>query len=235
MLELDGSETSPKAKQFSPPSLPRIPNRSVSEQATIPQLPNIPPRPDVHSANVSMPSLPASNSDPRPLVDGAFSPFNRSQAYAVPRSADSTPQGHRNGYVNQQNFHYGNRNLSPLFKAAKHDSARPSSSLRQEVHTSPQIGAVAELPDSSPSRPLNGPRRTSSKAEQAAMAFLHSQASKNGAAMPQIPLPRPQPSELDGQPSSSATTGSPLVTKPFNTKSLEDDLKRMLKLTGGIK
>ncbi|KAH7051074.1 hypothetical protein B0J12DRAFT_539047, partial [Macrophomina phaseolina] len=55
-----------------------------------------------------------------------------------------TPAGQINLEANP--FYYGNRNLSPLFQAAKGDSAKRSSSLRQELDSSPSTHNRAELP-----------------------------------------------------------------------------------------
>jgi hypothetical protein len=168
----------------------------------------------------------------------------------TPRSADSTPIPTQNGGYNPQNLHYGNRNLSPLFKAAKQDSVRRTSTLRQEVHvSSPKIG-MAELPDNTQSSALLTPtRRSSSKADHISMAHLQSHVPAT-MALPKFNLPKPNPStplELDGQPKrqvsngaspqpsntfSSAPQQAPRSTT-FNAKSIEDDLKRMLKLSLG--
>lgn len=62
------------------------------------------------------------------------SPFNRP---VVQRSASgpSTPAPSEN--TSQYNAHYGNKNLSPMFRAVKNDSPRPNSDLRQELPASP--------------------------------------------------------------------------------------------------
>jgi hypothetical protein len=250
MMELDGREASPRPKHISPPpALPRLLDRSLSDQTSVPQpspqtnFHHHPPPPNVYqtnSHNASVPPLPASVSDPRPTMDQTYSPFNRGVPYPTPRSAETTPTPQQNGlYTPSQNaLHYGNRNLSPLFKAAKQDSTRPPSNLRQEVHHAPPQAGFAELPDSSPSRPVNPHRRASTQAEKAALAYLQTHVS-NAPAMPSIPLPRTSPlgpSELDGSAAVPARTGvTPPGVNAFNAKSIEDDLKRMLKLTGGIK
>jgi hypothetical protein len=248
MMELDGREASPRPKKISPPPpLPRIPTRAISDHATIPQLSpqanfrnqpqSSPYHPGAH--NASLPSLSASISDPRPMMDQSYSPFNRAAPYPTPRSADTTPTPQQqNLHPPQNGLHYGNRNLSPLFKAAKQDSMRPPSNLRQEVHPVPPQTGVVELPDNSPSRPQNPHRRASTHAEKAALAYLQTHVS-SAPAMPQIPLPRaapPAPSELDGSSAGPAPTAvTPPGVSALSTKNIEDDLRRMLKLTGGIK
>jgi hypothetical protein len=247
MMELDGRESSPRPKMISPPPpLPRLPARSISDHVSLPPLSytNFQSQPQskpyhANAPNPTMPALHPSVSDPRPAMDQSYSPFNRGGPYPTPRSAETTPTPQQNGpYSTQNALHYGNGNLSPLFKAAKQDSTRPSSNLRQEVYHAPPQTGVAELPDSSPSRPTNPHRRASTQAEKAALAFLQSHI-PNAQSMPPIPLPRaapPAPSELDGSSAAPVRTGvTPPAANAFNAKSIEDDLKRMLKLTGGVK
>ncbi|KIW09502.1 uncharacterized protein PV09_00379 [Verruconis gallopava] len=246
MMELDTRDASPRPKHISPPPpLPRIPNRSVSDFAALPQLspPNnghkglqMPSFPPVsQTGTIPAPAIPAS--EQRSTMDHSYSPFNRAGPYPTPHSSESTPTHQQGLYPPQNGLHYGNRNLSPLFKAAKQDSSRPPSGLRQEIQHAPIQSLMAELPDSSPSRPTNPHRRASTQAEKAALAYLQTHVS-NAPTMPTLPLPRTAPSELDGVGvvASPAPTGvTPPGANAFNTKSIEDDLKRMLKLTGGIK
>jgi len=242
MMEIDGREASPRPKHVSPPPpLPRLPNRSSSDQYGIPQLS---PQATFNNRPQSSGYYPQSHNGPpmhsmqqqRPAMDHSFSPFNRSGPYPTPRSEETTPVAQQqSAYPPQNGLHYGNRNLSPLFKAAKQDPTRPPSNLRQELHHG-QVG-MAELPDSSPSRP-NPHRQASTEAEKAALAYLQTQI-PNRQAMPALPLPpaKPQgPTELEGTGAAPARTGvTPPGVNAFNAKSIEDDLKRMLKLTGGMK
>ena len=244
MMELDNRETSPRPKHISPPPpLPRIPVRSSSDQYGIPQLSpqatfNARPQSSgYHPQNHHAP--PAGNMpNPQSAMDHSFSPFNRAAPYPTPRSNETTPVGQQQGgYPAQAGYHYGNRNLSPLFKAAKQDPMRPPSNLRQEVHQGLAQISMAELPDSSPSRP-NPHRQASTEAEKAALAYLQTQF-PNPQTLPTLPLPPAKPlapSELEGGATPPARTGvTPPGVNAFNTKSIEDDLKRMLKLTGGMK
>lgn len=241
MMELDGRGASPRANHFSPPPpLPRLPNRSASDQYAVPQLS---PQANFHNARPQSSGYSLQQNgyqtspmqEQRPVLDQSFSPFNRGGPYPTPRSAETTPVNQQyNAQAPQNGFHYGNRNLSPLFKAAKQDPMRPPSHLRQEVLHG--ILQVAELPDSSPSRPTSH-RQASTEAEKRALQYLQTQV-PTPPAMPTLPLPPARsgvPSELDASNSRPTRTG---VTPPgvnANTKSIEDDLRRMLKLTGSTK
>ncbi|KAF1942053.1 hypothetical protein EJ02DRAFT_503049 [Clathrospora elynae] len=95
-----------------------------------------PPRPDVRALSVSK----ARDQTPSPFQDGR--PLVRSA------SGPSTPQGQL-ANSDPSDFFYGNRNLSPLFKAAKGDSPQRNSGLRTEITVeSPTVrqGSFQDLP-----------------------------------------------------------------------------------------
>jgi hypothetical protein len=248
-MELDGRDASPRPKHISPPpALPRLLNRPASDQYSVPQLSpqatfhNQRPQSSSYQQQPLNSPFAMNGQAPRPAMDHSLSPFNRAAPYSAPRSNETTPvqQQQPTAYPNQNGYHYGNRNLSPLFKAAKQDPARPSSGLRQEVQHGPQY-QVAELPDSSPATRPPSHRQASTEAEKAALAYLQTRFSAPQR-MPALPLPRAAPSELDaGHATATAPPKRTGVTPPgvnaldSNTKSIEDDLKRMLKLTGGLK
>jgi hypothetical protein len=146
--------------------------------------------------------------------------------------------------------------LSPLFQAAKQDVDWRSSGLRQEVHASPKF---AELPDNANHFQANGNNSVNyhhepMNTEQATRNYVHSQ-NPATASLPRTDLSRqqfshpqtpPGTTELDGQSWPRSSNGpyptptsiqhgngaqSTSQSKPFNAKSVEDDLKRMLKLS----
>jgi hypothetical protein len=266
MMELDGGSA---PVQNGPPLADRMsPNRSTTAPSAIPQSApsmrhtsnNFPIAQQVYlSPNYgnSMPTLTSDTSSPssgfQAPLDSSSSPFYRPNVPHTPRSAGSTPIQPNNGAYLQQPLHYGNRNLSPVFKAVKQDSVkRSSSSLRQELHAqSPKYGP-AELPDnpldSTPSRHSTG------RADEAALAYLHSHVPPP--AMPKlefrshsnssVPASFAPPSELPAQPqtpqhhdSSRSNNGSGSASlpqtgqraAPVDVKTMEQDLRRILNLS----
>jgi hypothetical protein len=201
-------------------------------------------------ALVSLPSPPSSG-----YQDTSASPFYRPNLQHTPRSADSTPIPNNAAY-NQQPLHYGNRNLSPVFKAVKQDSVKRTSSLRQELHASSPKYGPAELPDNAFNTTPS--RHPISRADQAALAYLQSHVPPPPA-MPKFdlrslsnsstPASFAPPSELPAQPpansisaqhqdafqSNSGSRQSPLPqneqrTAPVDVKTMEQDLRRILNL-----
>jgi Proline-rich nuclear receptor coactivator motif len=179
------------------------------------------------------------------------SPFNRpTTAPVTPQSAGSASPHQTT--PNHSSLHYGNRNLSPLFKAAKNDSARPQSHLRREVTALSPTSSGVELPGS---EPLFNKWPTRGKADSSAVAleYLQSQfgqspaetRAKSASAIRNV---APAILELDGQgtPSSfdqskgNAVLQSPDISthqqQPSSSpdiNSMENDLRRILKLSPG--
>jgi len=169
------------------------------------------------------------------------SPCYRPQVVQTPRSAGSSPAPQSNNP-----YHYGNKNLSPLFQAAKNDPVRRSSSLRQEVKTD----ATPELPGSPlPDQfPKSSPKsHQHSDASAIARDYLRAHVSQ------QTRVPDVNPSgfvnvggtsvatnppvapSVHSQPPDSAPAGQPSTVPPIrdqttNVKSMEDDLRRLLNL-----
>lgn len=158
-IELDGDS---KNLRTSPPTASPITHRSVTAPSKIPQVedsgkPNdesgaiqdllnrlsmsqkkptnsTPPRTVEH-----MPSDPSlRNHTPSPFNDGK-SPFRSASGPTTPApAAQETPD-----------FFYGNRNLSPLFKAAKNDTSKRNSGLRTEITADSPImpqGGFPQMP-----------------------------------------------------------------------------------------
>lgn len=160
------------------------------------------------------------------------SPFYRPspgprQASGGPR----TPAGQTTLEANP--YYYGNRNLSPLFQAAKGDSAKRSSSLRQELDSSASTQNRVELPvthsepiPTTPSRPMAGKPDPSAFSRD----FLNAHIQQSG---PQEPLSVPYTNHpgLRSPFTHTASTAAPREGSPAaDTKLMENDLKRILKL-----
>jgi len=197
-----------------------------------------------------------------------ISPFTRS---AGSSPAPQTPPSHQN----DPSLHYGNRNLSPLFKAARMDPARRPSNLRQELSpaspehlggnewyggqwSSPQLqdakASALQYLNTHITSQAKPPLETPTKAKPA--IAIASQASP----LPQSAIPHPSHhpfgdgatellSSIYGRGGVSTTSyatrhsipqhlGSSSITKSgggtisSDTKSMEDDLKRFLNLSG---
>lgn len=242
MMELDGSNVSPQLHKPSP--RPALNDRMSSAPSAVPHSAAPPYQNGLHNGQQpnygspmhgnSMPSLMASPGQQHPgsrLPDASASPFFRGPQQ-LPRSADTSPMP-RPPTHHQQNLHYGNRNLGPLFQAAKQEPDRRASNLRQELHASPR---VAELPDNAnhfAHRGHNGMNyQHTINSDQAVRDYLMTQ---NPTALPKIDLPRQQFSNSLPPPGSSELDAHsrPQFAPPakFNAKSVEDDLKRMLKLS----
>ena len=69
---------------------------------------------------------------PGPQAHLSPSPFHDGQTPARTTPGPSTPQG-QPANQDPSDFYYGNKNLSPLFKAAQGDSAKRNSGLRTEI------------------------------------------------------------------------------------------------------
>lgn len=176
----------------------------------------------------SMPSLAS------PVSNGpqAGSLFYQPQSSLPPRSADSTPAPQT-----KSPYHYGNRNLSPLFQAARNDNVRRSSSLRQELRPE---GSV-ELPGNQPLRhSSNSPSLANGNTDASSIARNYLQAQAQESRMPDFDYSK-LASSKDAQTTSYTPTnpipnashyGAPAQHKAPNVKSMEDDLRRLLNLHG---
>jgi len=177
----------------------------------------------------SMPSLP--NIPPNASHTGT--PFDQSQHYQVPRSAGSTPAPQSNNP-----YHYGNKNLSPLFQAARNDNFRRSSSLRQELRPEGSVELPANQPPyqfTQTQSQIGGIPDPSSVARGYLQSHLGQEvrmpdidlskfAAPNGPQQaPYAPIPQP----------SFVPSPSPMQsgrTHPGDVRSMEDDLRRLLNL-----
>lgn len=106
------------------------------------------------SFGVSTPVLPSEMEGSPAARPASVSNIQNAPLRISPRSADSTPLPQSSRGMQNSALHYGNRNLSPLFNAAKAESTRRHSNLRMQVSpTSPTPGL--EMPGSIPSLPQN--------------------------------------------------------------------------------
>ncbi|QDS70571.1 hypothetical protein FKW77_010517 [Venturia effusa] len=258
MMELDASNASPAFPKASP--RPILNDRMSSAPSAVPQNAASPYQNTLLNGQLPMYGSPSHGNSTSSLMaspgqqhfgdrlpDASASPFYRGPQEPT-RSAITSPMS-RSPTQHRQNLHYGNRNLGPLFQAAKQDSDRHVSSLRQEVR-SPR---VAELPGNDASHfshhgIVSTNRQNSINSDQVVRDYLLAQTPTS---LPMIELPQEQFSNAPPPPGSvdldahvrpqshcgqySAPTGPNLSRFPtpakFNAKSIEDDLKRMLKLS----
>lgn len=102
-----------------------------------------PPRPDVQGQSNTEPR----NQTPSPFQDG------RSAVRSASGPSTPTPPAQEN-----PDFFYGNRNLSPLFKAAKGDTSKRNSGLRTEITAdSPLVaqGMFQDFPSAPPPQAMD--------------------------------------------------------------------------------
>lgn len=162
-IELDGQA---RSNHFSPPPAASPGNsRSVTDPNKVPQLKDGPGSPANNDVMQDLLSR-LSQSQKRPLA--ATPPGQNGHAPSNPQTRHETPSPSFEGRsavrsvsgpstpaaANQEgpDFFYGNRNLSPLFKAAKNDTSKRNSGLRTEITAdSPLVdqGMFQDFPASS--------------------------------------------------------------------------------------
>lgn len=168
MMELDGhavrdsDRTPPPAKRHPIPKPEGMATaRSVTAPSAVPQS-STTPNPDRDAVTKSLKdlifSLPPQPTQPwttpGPEDRGPHlqtpSPFYRPESEHRSRSGPTTPQPQGHG-SSSTSLYYGNRNLSPLFKAASQpESVKRASSLRQEV---PASSPTADRGQYAPAQP----------------------------------------------------------------------------------
>ncbi|KAM0719023.1 hypothetical protein Q7P37_004928 [Cladosporium fusiforme] len=154
--------------------------------------------------------------------------------------APTTPTPAKN--TNQYSLHYGNRNLSPMFQAARAETPPRPSNLRQQMDQSGQQNGFpqynqqlfsnqadpnsfsrsyldnqirASIPNQPPPGLISNDRTNSNNMTTAPTHFSGPPASSS----PQYGMPIP-----------NTTTGNPRNDGSRDVKGMEDDLRRMLKL-----
>ncbi|EME81867.1 uncharacterized protein MYCFIDRAFT_78705 [Pseudocercospora fijiensis CIRAD86] len=143
-----------------------------------------------NGSNTSTPQNQSRTNSGQHTPDGVFgSPSPGLQ----PSCGPSTPRpaSEQQQQQNHYSLHYGNRNLSPLFKAARSDSStRPTSGLRQEVPSDTSSNADSVVAVGDPNSPntfarnyLNQTARTAGPAELPPFPYNNHSASFNTPAM----------------------------------------------------
>jgi len=239
LRELDGETDMPSPKTVPRNDRPVLPQRSTSSGNHSPLAPGSGDREEytkslkdlLFNVNASPPPAQPYNGTPRRNSNSqdANSPFQTPSPFQRSTSGPSTPAPS----IEQQNhysLHYGNRNLSPLFTAARNDTppARPSG-LRQQQLSSELSPASPNNNSAFPPPQLDPDSFSRSYLNQ------HIRASQP-ATMPPLPLSNgtnsaSAPSSRDGAPATSASprTGSGSGSSQ-DIRTMEDDLRRMLKL-----
>ncbi|EMC96889.1 hypothetical protein BAUCODRAFT_431212 [Baudoinia panamericana UAMH 10762] len=165
------------------------------------------------------------------------SPYHRSSSGPTTPAPVPSSAGQPNHYA----LHYGNRNLSPLFKAARGpDTPTRPSTLRQELPNGDNISSAFPRPpppsqSNDPADPNTFPRD-----------YLNQQIRDyRPASLPQLPFTNGSRPGASGNASTSESTAANGAMLPSNAspragatggsssrdiRSMEDDLRRMLKL-----
>ncbi len=298
MMELDGAAVESPRHNMRTPSRTSPPEEMPFQRAELPGRPagSTSDRPPGESPSQSLlrslvfSSISQQTPGKTPNNTQQFTPEKSASCSVLPSTRPSLSQRSSSGPSTpaQQSqisadtaLLYGNRNLSPLFKAARSDSAKRTSSLRQEVTTSPSSptpGSSAGIRNLTPPTPN---RRSISDIDAATISrnYLNSHiqaagivpdvaslasrsikstastASRSGE-LPKDVLSRPSASVLKhtsetavieananfalaSNGSTSQQRSTSVDTNPkgagndnttLNLKSMEDDLRRMLKL-----
>ncbi|KAF1809255.1 hypothetical protein P152DRAFT_476606 [Eremomyces bilateralis CBS 781.70] len=239
MMELDGANTAVDSPSRPAPQ-PKPHNNSVR---------SIPPIPYPRAKYSGSPSheLPARNpsplASPPPSVSHGLPtrapeqpPFYRGTPH-LPRSASgpstpspsTTPQNPQLPPNGSSPYHYGNRNLSPLFKAAAAPgpTSPPTNSKRTSLLRNVALPTVDHSP-SRPSRPAAPDRRSDDEIRRISTQYLEQQCNRDAPDMPPIDLAavaRKEPIELG---ESSPTKAQGEGTRDI--RRLEESLRKMLDL-----
>ncbi|KAK3638195.1 hypothetical protein LTR56_013224 [Elasticomyces elasticus] len=152
------------------------------------------------------------------------SPSNRPASTSGPTTPATDQPNH---YA----LHYGNRNLSPMFKAARNETPSRPSSLRQELPNGDRASAPSNGAPSPRQMPPIDPNSF-------ARDFLNQQAQNaRPVSLPQLPFQTPSnaSSSASGQPGvdggvSLTSDGPPRTVGSRDLSSMENDIKRMLRL-----
>lgn len=167
-MELDGKPTNMQLSP--PPAASPAAHRAVTDPLKVPQLKDVSQPsngPDVMQDLFNRLSMSQKN------LNNATPPKASGQAPSDPQSRHQTPSPFHDGQPamrsasgpstpapaqEQPDFFYGNRNLSPLFKAAKGDTSKRNSGLRTEITAdSPLVGQgmFQDFPSVTPPRPMD--------------------------------------------------------------------------------
>lgn len=150
------------------------------------------------------------------------SPFQRSASGPTTPAPGTDQQNH-------YSLHYGNRNLSPLFKAARDETPARPSGLRQQVADDPIFRPVPSTTQSQPDHPHLDSNDFSRRYLDEHIRSTYAPPQSSQQAPPHTNgtlVSNPQPGAGAGQGASPRTGAG----GSRDVKSMEDDLRRMLKL-----
>jgi hypothetical protein len=251
MMELDGgSKSKPSPKQETIQGSTPVVNHHHIVPSGFNNTPYNQQSPMYSTANygVSTPVLPSEMEGTPAGRPGSVPVNHQSRPSPAPRSAGSTPfQTPPPSNVHSQPLHYGNRNLSPLFQAARNNSPRNQSQLRREVAPESPTAFTNELPGSLPVQgSMNGfynQASTPTNSNAAAQKYLTdmlsrgplsgSPVSHNNASTASQPLVRTN--NVPSRPTVSNMSLPPLHQQSpggsMKARAMEDDLRRMLKIS----
>ena len=249
MMELDESD-SPVAKRgtgFAPSRMTA--ERSRSSPTSVPTLGDEEAQRAAYTKSLKdllnlQPSEDSPDSTQSPVQASKYqdpeSPFG-SRVTDRGTTTPSTPQ--KNGQTqSSHNFLYGNRNLSPMFQAARQDSPTRPSNLRQQFHPHEQVPSPSQQYSNQPSstmpymQHLSGgnpaqvsPSRSPYQSYTQPYQYQQQpQASFEGFERPPQYPQHDQPQPQQQQQHYHHNQQPPPVSQ--NVKSMEDDLRRILKL-----
>lgn len=240
--DIDGDVPSPRTVPQNMPSM----SRAQSSPGNVPQVDASADQRDAYTKSLkdllmrnvqSQPPQSNQHHQQRPqstpmATDPAFmqhSPFNRNGP------GPSTPPTNAEEQSAYSLHHYGNRNLSPMFKAVRNETPARPSSLRQELN-----GGAYQPPDMNGynhARANGNPQQTSTAAHsyivQQVRASQPNQYPFQGASNGQYSAPS-HPNAYPGSPQRAAappqSSASPRAGGSQDISAMENDLRRMLKL-----
>lgn len=249
LRELDGdSEDMPSPRTVPPKARPSLAERSQSSPGIRPQSPKDEEQREAYTQSLkdllfnSVNAGSAQKTTPPQTHQRAKSDAQALQTpspFQRPASGPSTPTPQTDPQDHYA-LHYGNRNLSPLFKSARNDTPSRPSSLRQQLPNDssamaghqPPPRQLPQLDPNSFSRVyLDEHIRASQPAPLPPTPFANALSGNRSSA----PFSGPSASSLSsasqhGVPVESAASTSPRTGGSRDIRSMEDDLRRMLKL-----
>ena len=248
--ELDGNDDDmPSPRTVPPKNRPVLAERARSSPGMVPQSPQTDEQREAYTKSLkdllfnNMNGLPQPARTPPQTQQRAQSD---AQAFHTPSPFNRLPSGPTTPApsTEQQNhyaLHYGNRKLSPLFKAARNDTPPRPSGLRQEVqngHSAPatnQQQPPRQMPQIDPNsfsrdylnQHIRNPHTTSLPDLPIANGASSnpSAASLSGASVPSNP-----PIQRGVQAGGQASSASPRTGGSHDIRSMEDNLRRILNL-----
>ncbi|KAK5134817.1 hypothetical protein LTR08_006049 [Meristemomyces frigidus] len=248
LRELDGdSEDMPSPRTVPPNNRPALVERAHSSPCDVPQSPKAEEQREAYtkslkdllfnSVNVPTPSTSTPPQSQR-RVESDAQAFNTPSPFHRPATGPSTPASP----IDQQDqyaLHYGNRNLSPLFKASRTQTPTKPSNLRQEIANSRPI------PTSDSQQPPRQMPQIDPNSFSRDYLDQHIRASRP-VSLPHFPFTNGVPGNGNGNGNSASFSGSsaqrgvqagasghsvaPRTGGAKDIRGMEDDLRKMLNL-----